>query len=116
MKKNLPLLAYHRFLVPRSQRVRFPPARVQNQFSFYRAQEEGAYGLEDMPPPVYDPNHPPPPLYQPPQGASKVNPRQDYDRPPAGSPPQSAPRKHSAELPPRPAPRSWSSRINPFRK
>ncbi|MCJ1407890.1 hypothetical protein MMC19_001961 [Ptychographa xylographoides] len=89
MRQGLPLKAYHKWMIPQSQRKRLNPAALQNQFSFYRANTPG-YDLEAFPPPVYDANSAPPPTYQPPAGASKVNPAQEYDMPPPGAPPRAA--------------------------
>jgi len=80
MKKGLPPLRYHKFLVPYAQRAQFDLG-LQNQFSFYRAQNQG-YGMDETPPPIYDPNHVPPPTYQPPEGPFKVHANQDYAMPP----------------------------------
>ncbi|MCJ1415513.1 hypothetical protein MMC32_001845 [Xylographa parallela] len=85
MAKGLPPKAYHRWMVRQQQRQQFEPS-LQNEFSFYRAAAP-EYDLEALPPPVYDPNHVPPPTYQPPAGGSKVNPTQEYDRPPSSPPP-----------------------------
>ncbi|KAI9870176.1 MAG: hypothetical protein M1830_004564, partial [Pleopsidium flavum] len=55
MKKGLPPLAYHRWLLPRSQRARFEPHTLQpqNQFSFYQAHNGrgDSYGMHAFPPP-----------------------------------------------------------------
>ncbi|MCJ1242831.1 hypothetical protein MMC30_000026 [Trapelia coarctata] len=85
MQTGLPPKAYHRWMVPNQNRTR-QASTIQNQFSFYRA-GPSEYDLEAYPPPVYDPNHVMPPAYQPPEGASKANPSQDYDVPPPGAPP-----------------------------
>ncbi|MCJ1444213.1 MAG: hypothetical protein MMC23_004714 [Stictis urceolatum] len=96
IRKGLPLMKYHRFLVPDHQKQK-PPSALQNEFSFYRVENEG-YQMDHMqpppPPPGYDPNAPMPPSYQPPEGATKLDPNQSYDVPPPGPPP-------NAELPPR---------------
>ncbi|KAI4217306.1 MAG: hypothetical protein LQ351_000615 [Letrouitia transgressa] len=75
-------MAYHRWLLPRSQRMRFVP---QNQFSFY-PQHQTPYEMQTYPPPppAYNNDYPAPPQYEPPQGASKTNPDQQF--PPSGPP------------------------------
>lgn len=87
MKRGLRPLAYHRWLLPRSQRARFQP---QNQFSLN--QQQGwyydGYQMQAYPAPAYDPSHAPPPVYQPPQGTSKGNPSQESEvQPPEGPAP-----------------------------
>lgn len=76
---------FAQFLLPRSQRAKFEP---QNNFSFYRQDDQG-YRMDSYapPPPVYNPNLAAPPGYGPPQGGSKTNPSQDWIAPPAGAPP-----------------------------
>ncbi|KAF7511475.1 hypothetical protein GJ744_004664 [Endocarpon pusillum] len=91
MKKGLRPLAYHRWLVPRSQRMRFDPT-YQNQYMVYPMnREQDGYAMNGYapPPPVYDRNNENAPTYLPPEGASKVNPDQgDYAAiPPPGAPP-----------------------------
>ena len=73
------------FLLPRSQRAKFEP---QNNFSFYRQEDQG-YRMDSYvpPPPVYNPNLTAPPGYGDPQQASKVSPSQEWIAPPAGAPP-----------------------------
>ncbi|MCJ1451925.1 hypothetical protein MMC28_002265 [Mycoblastus sanguinarius] len=87
LKKGLPPLAYHRFLLPHHQRTRFMP---QPQYAVY-PQQNGygeSYPLQAFPPPAYNAEHIPPPMYQPPEGASKANPTQDWvAQPPPGPPP-----------------------------
>ncbi|KAL8714805.1 MAG: hypothetical protein Q9220_001318 [cf. Caloplaca sp. 1 TL-2023] len=90
-------LAYHRFLVRRSQR----PARSQ-PFSFYRHQQN-PYEMNAYPPPPPAYNHdqmPPPPMYEPPQGASKTNPDQQF-APPPGPPPQAGESSYPSSSSPR---------------
>ncbi|KAI4163789.1 MAG: hypothetical protein LQ342_002562 [Letrouitia transgressa] len=84
VKRGLPPMAYHRWLLPRSQRMRFAP---QNQFSFY-PQHQTPYEMQTYPPPppAYNNEYPAPPQYEPPQGASKTNPDQQFP-PPSGPPP-----------------------------
>ncbi|MCJ1226416.1 hypothetical protein MMC12_003068 [Toensbergia leucococca] len=110
MKKGLPPLAYHRWLVPRSQRMRFEPQH-QNPFSFYQSPNtfNDGHQLQTFPPPppgktllhltfqpvaddiAYNTDHVPPPIYQPVNGFSKVDPDQDYAVPPPGPPPTGGP-------------------------
>ncbi|KAI4183394.1 MAG: hypothetical protein L6R41_005424 [Letrouitia leprolyta] len=135
MKRGQAPLRYHRWLLPRSQRLRYAP---QQQFTFYHHQQN-PYEMQPYPPPppAYHHNEmPPPPQYEPPQGASKTNPDQRYTAPlgppPAGEMSRSGPvspispiqgrgeplREHDAfspqndqaQLPPRPEPsnRSWN--------
>ncbi|KAL8632361.1 hypothetical protein Q9189_001933 [Teloschistes chrysophthalmus] len=83
VRKGQQPLAYHRWLLRRSQRTRYPPARP-----YYNPHgnpyEMNAY---PPPPPAYNSNEmPPPPMYEPPAGASKANPDQHY-APPSGPPP-----------------------------
>ncbi|KIX01550.1 uncharacterized protein Z518_09276 [Rhinocladiella mackenziei CBS 650.93] len=93
MQKGLPPLAYHRWLIPRRQRMAFTQQYPQyaNQFSFYRhaqtpyghgqAYPMGSYG---PPPPAYgEPDYVP--AYTS-QGPNKVDPDQNY-APPSGPPP-----------------------------
>ncbi|MCJ1482818.1 hypothetical protein MMC06_002984 [Schaereria dolodes] len=122
MRKGLAPLLYHKpkWLLPRSQRLRFQSGH-QNDFSFYRTQNSynDGYGLQAFPPPAYNSDHVPPPTYQPPEGASKINPDQDYAIPPPGHPPGVL-FSFDAEnqMPGRPAqpPRArWMRKINPFK-
>ncbi|KAI9731598.1 MAG: hypothetical protein M1834_004719 [Cirrosporium novae-zelandiae] len=85
LKKGLPLLAYHRWLVPRR---RYTPQPYYNPY--YQPpppgaggqpgpQPEGGYYMNaySAPPPAYNPYYPPPPKYvPPPEGGSKVDPAQ----------------------------------------
>ncbi|EXJ78312.1 hypothetical protein A1O3_09473 [Capronia epimyces CBS 606.96] len=93
MRKGLPPLAYHRWLVPRRQRLAFAQQHPEhaNQFSFYRNRQSpygygqaypmAAYG---PPPPAYtEPDYVP--AYTPP-APNKVDPDQNYS-PPPGPPP-----------------------------
>ncbi|KAF2093138.1 hypothetical protein NA57DRAFT_81478 [Rhizodiscina lignyota] len=68
IQKGLKPLAYHRWLVPKSQLPGYRPR--------YTPPYNPQYGLQQYPepPPVYDPDMPP--VYQPPPGASKVDPEQ----------------------------------------
>jgi len=87
IKKGLQPLPYHRWLLTRSQRARFASPR-QNNFSFYRQQDGYAMHGYAPPPPAYNRDADNAPAYTPPQGASKINPSQNYaEMPPPGSPP-----------------------------
>ncbi|KAK4942339.1 hypothetical protein LTR10_017946 [Elasticomyces elasticus] len=95
MRKGLPPLAYHRWLVPRSQRIAFAQRYPQyaHQAGFYRTTQTpyghghaypmGAYG---PPPPAYhEPDYVP--AYTP-QAPNKVDPDQNKQFvPPYGPPP-----------------------------
>lgn len=90
-------LAYHRWLVPKRQRMQFDPAYQNNRYTAYPVngagsrEQDGGYAMNGYapPPPVYDHNQENAPMYLPPEGASKVNPDQgDYAAvPPPGVPP-----------------------------
>ncbi|POS84959.1 hypothetical protein EPUL_002959, partial [Erysiphe pulchra] len=67
MKKGLPLLAYHRWLVSREERAQFDPSYRNPSTYYYQYAPPGfqnGYGMQPIPPPVYDPNAPLPPSYQ----------------------------------------------------
>jgi len=90
IKKGLPPLRYHRWLLPRSQRARFDPyfqQQQQQQFAYYPVQDGYAMQGYPPPPPAYNPHAPPPPSYQPSEGGSKVMPSQDVYAAPVGPPP-----------------------------
>ncbi|RKF75299.1 putative ubiquitin-protein ligase sel1 protein [Golovinomyces cichoracearum] len=73
MKKGLPLLAYHRWLVNENSRAQYDP-NYRNQSSYYyqyAPQVQNGYGMQAMPPPMYNPNAPLPPSYQSPLGGTK---------------------------------------------
>jgi hypothetical protein len=73
LRKGLPLLAYHRWMVQR--RGYDPEARYMTH------QQPGhTYVMSDYPPPppAYNPHDAPPPVYQPPEGGSKVLADQNY--------------------------------------
>lgn len=81
-------------LVPRAQLARIDPAYAYPQATYANyapAPQGGYYGMQPMPPPVYDPNRPP--MYPggpPPQGGNKIDPEQggsDYAPPPGPPPP-----------------------------
>lgn len=99
MRKGLPPLAYHRWLVPRQQRMAFAQRYPQHahHLSYYPAQQApyghgpayamGAYG---PPPPAYhEPEYVPAYTPEAPKGPNKVDPDQNYV-PPTGPPPTTA--------------------------
>ncbi|MCJ1237482.1 hypothetical protein MMC14_005468 [Varicellaria rhodocarpa] len=115
MRKGLRPLAYHRWMIPYEQRKPFEPS-LQNQFSFYRVNDNAEYGMDAMPPPVYNPNSVAPPTYQPPKGVSKTDLVLDYDLPPAGPPPRNNPSNVEAPSPlADPSRSAWTRRVNPFK-
>ncbi|KAA8893492.1 hypothetical protein FN846DRAFT_765677, partial [Sphaerosporella brunnea] len=64
LRKNLPPLRYHRWLVPIHIRARYEPHLRQPEanFTFYRAAD--GYDMHTVaPPPVYNPNFAQPPAY-----------------------------------------------------
>ncbi|KAF1812324.1 hypothetical protein P152DRAFT_397807 [Eremomyces bilateralis CBS 781.70] len=85
VRKGLPPLRYHRWLLSRSQRARFDPGPG----AYYHAQPYGwSYRMDGRhvePPPVYSNDLPP--TYQPPAGASKINPNQNIPQRTTMSPP-----------------------------
>ncbi|ETI25900.1 hypothetical protein G647_02677 [Cladophialophora carrionii CBS 160.54] len=123
MKRGLPPLAYHRWLVTRRQKAAFVHQHPQyaGQFSFYRAQQAqagpGGYGygrgqsygyahgqayqmggMYGPPPPAYNE-----PEYVPPySGPNKVDPDQRYS-PPSGPPAAAATTTTTAPAAPEPA-------------
>ncbi|KAH8592096.1 hypothetical protein B0O99DRAFT_518210 [Bisporella sp. PMI_857] len=104
IKKGLPPLAYHRWLLNRQQRARFDPnyQNPQAYYSPYRP-DGGQYGMHPMPPPMYNPNEPPPPVYQPPAGGTKVDPSQ-WRTEPTRRPNENAEASPSYDAPPGPPP------------
>lgn len=79
IKKNLPPLAYHRWLVSRRHR---PNAYQYNQAAYMAPYGTHAYGMQNQanggyqpPPPAYN-TWDAPPQYQPPPGGSKTAPNQ----------------------------------------
>ncbi|KAK3063097.1 hypothetical protein LTS18_002756 [Coniosporium uncinatum] len=119
IRKGLPPLAYHRWLVPRSAQR----GHHQNQYAYYAQQppqqggyygQGNAYGMQTYaePPPQYNHNDVPP-TYQPPQGGSKADPSQLY-MPPAGPPPAGSSSQETGVVAPAPAVRSDGTG-NPFR-
>ncbi|KAF2270726.1 hypothetical protein CC78DRAFT_140696 [Lojkania enalia] len=94
MRKGLPLMRYHRFLVPFRERQRWGQT-PQNHFTFYAAQPYGQPrpqhgqrpdGTWAEPPPMYS-NQDAPPGYVPPPGATKTHPNQAYMEMPQYGPP-----------------------------
>ncbi|KAL2050711.1 hypothetical protein ABVK25_008948 [Lepraria finkii] len=86
--KGLPPLAYHRFLLPRRQRVLYMP---RPQFGYYPPPNTygESYPMQNFapPPPSYNyAEHIPPPIYQPPDNGTKVIPRQELAVPSPGPP------------------------------
>lgn len=69
MKKGLPPLAYHRWLVTRRQRAQYDSAYHIPMPTYNRPNEY--YGHYAAPPPVYDNNYQAPPTYQPPESGAK---------------------------------------------
>ncbi|MCJ1373088.1 hypothetical protein MMC20_004315 [Loxospora ochrophaea] len=120
MKKGLPPWRAHKVFLPSSQRHQGGP---QNQFSYYqtRGDYNQEYGMQSLELPAYNSDNVPP-TYQPPDGASKIYPTQDWAAiPPAGSPPNREPvsadgRDTESQLPSRPPQSRWISRINPFKR
>ncbi|KAK3372469.1 hypothetical protein B0H63DRAFT_297905 [Podospora didyma] len=82
IRKGLPPLAYHRWLVSRGDLARVDPRYQYPQAAAYQyngnLNNQQQYGMHSMPPPVYDPNSARPPQYEgpPPEGATKTNPSQ----------------------------------------
>lgn len=90
IRKGLPPLAYHRWMLSRAERARFDPNYHPPQIALYQVPEGYATHGYPAPPPAYNPNAPPPPTYQPPEGGSKIAPSQSVYQPPQGSPPSSS--------------------------
>ncbi|RDW73234.1 hypothetical protein BP6252_07141 [Coleophoma cylindrospora] len=113
IKKGLPPLAYHRWLLNRETRARYDPSYV-NPSMYYQQEfqpQYGYYGMNNMAPPMYNPNAPVPPTYQP-QGASKIDPSQEYrTAPPTRRPAEGSDGAPSYEAPPGPPPAA----ANPFK-
>ncbi|KUI57099.1 hypothetical protein VP1G_04405 [Cytospora mali] len=131
LRKGLPPLAYHRWLVPRAALARvdpryaYPPPPPGNNTNYYyrpgyQNQYDPSYNMQNMPPPppMYDPNAPRPPMYEGPQGSSKTAPNQDYEAP-SGPPPtqqqqQAAPAETTTAAA-QPVGRNDTGSSNPFR-
>ncbi|KAF2468264.1 uncharacterized protein BDR25DRAFT_327017 [Lindgomyces ingoldianus] len=89
MRKGKPLMGYHRWLVPYSERKRFGQT-PQNHFTFYAPQQpygQRPDGTYPEPPPMYN-NNDAPPGYMPPPGATKTHPAQNYEMMPEYAPQQ----------------------------
>lgn len=137
IKKGLPPLGYHRFLVSRAVLARVDPrCRPAQPGAVYypTAAERNYYDMQAMPPPVYDPNAPRPPMYEPPVGSTKFEPNQQQQGvqqsqpptegrfeygPPPGSPPMPGPSQETYAPPPGPPPSTvrpqGTGNTNPFR-
>ncbi|KAJ9132982.1 hypothetical protein NKR23_g11064 [Pleurostoma richardsiae] len=85
MRKGLPPLAYHRWLVSKAELARVDPRYAYPQPAGYSNYRPDYYGMQPQPfaapPPVYDPNAPRPPIYDGPEGATKVAPSQYGNQP-----------------------------------
>ncbi|KAK5092194.1 hypothetical protein LTR70_005849 [Exophiala xenobiotica] len=92
MKKGLPPLRYHRWLVPRRQREQYFPSQSRVNYHHAPYGHGQAVPLHNYgpPPPAYGEQDYVPP-YAPPQGASKVNPDQSYDHNQQSGPSQPPP-------------------------
>jgi hypothetical protein len=137
LKKGLPPLGYHRFLVSRAALARVDPRyRPAQPGAVYipTTAERNYYDMQAMPPPVYDPNAPRPPMYEPPVGSTKFEPNQQQQGtqqsqppteqrfeygPPPGSPPMPGPSQETYAPPPGPPPSTvrpqGTGNTNPFR-
>jgi len=83
MKKGLPPLAYHRWLLPRQQRARFEPHLAEQ--NYYQPQQRYQLNQYHPPPPAYNPDEAPLPKYAPPEGPTKMDPNQTVHEVPADS-------------------------------
>ncbi|KAI4673229.1 uncharacterized protein J4E88_008841 [Alternaria novae-zelandiae] len=108
LRKGLPLLSYHRFLISYSERRRHGQV-PQNHFTFYQTQNPYAPnapnpqytqrqdGTWAEPPPLYQNTDAPPQYFAPPPpGATKMNPNQGaqgMEMPVYGAPPQGVPQQ-----------------------
>ncbi|RYN64563.1 hypothetical protein AA0118_g3796 [Alternaria tenuissima] len=144
LRKGLPLLGYHRFLISYSERRRHGQV-PQNHFPFYQTQTPYAPtpqytqrqdGTWADPPPLYQNTDAPPQYFAPPPpGATKANPNQGaqamemplYGAPPQGVPQQTGPQQsgvigadveqgQTQELPPRPAKAKLMGVLDRFRR
>ncbi|KAI1334110.1 hypothetical protein F5Y15DRAFT_421165 [Xylariaceae sp. FL0016] len=84
LRKGLKPMGYHAWLLSRQERARVDPAYAWPQAHYAQYPPPGpggygTYGMQPMPPPVYDPNRPP--MYDG-QGMpqSKVDPNQQNER------------------------------------
>lgn len=118
LRKGLPPLAYHRWLVTRPELARVDPRYAYPQPTGYTTYRPEYVGMHAMPPPVYDPNAQRPPVYErPPEGATKVDPSQWRDEPTRRPAEQQAEEYQAPVGPPPPAavrPQGTGS-SNPFR-
>ncbi|KAL2161427.1 hypothetical protein VTH06DRAFT_7988 [Thermothelomyces fergusii] len=121
IRKGLPPLRYHQFLVSRvtffPADPRYGPPPPPNSYPYYDPAERYYYDMYAMPPPVYDPNAPRPPKYEPPANSTKADPGQSqgaqqgqyqagesaYGPPPGPPPAPGQPRDYDAP-PPGPPP------------
>ncbi|KAI3324840.1 hypothetical protein HD806DRAFT_56842 [Xylariaceae sp. AK1471] len=100
LRRGMKPMGYHAWLLSRQERAQVDPAYAwpQATYGVYRpayGNTSGGggdyYGMQPMPPPVYDPSRPP--VYDGPPVGSKVDPAQgrraegDEYAPPAGPPP-----------------------------
>lgn len=144
LRKGLPLLGYHRFLISYSERRRHGQV-PQNHFTFYQTQNPYAPnpqytqrqdGTWAEPPPLYQNTDAPPQYFAPPPpGATKMNPNQGaqamemplYGAPAQGVPQQTGPQQsgvigadveqgQTQELPPRPAKAKIMGVLDRFRR
>ncbi|KAK7744086.1 hypothetical protein SLS53_003604 [Cytospora paraplurivora] len=135
MRKGLPPLAYHRWLVPRHELARVDPryalppqhpmyaAAAANNTNYhyrpgYQNQYDPSYNMQSNmppPPPMYDPNAPRPPMYEAPQGGTKMAPNQEYEAPPGPPPPPAVAATGTAEAAAQPVRRDDTGSTNPFR-
>ncbi|EPQ64239.1 hypothetical protein BGT96224_2337 [Blumeria graminis f. sp. tritici 96224] len=100
MKKGLPLLSYHRWLVSDETRMRYDP-NYTNPNIFYGYHQNGI-GMQPMPQQMYGMNAPLPPTYQPQSGVTKVD-SSPYNSQPTHRPETSDPTPNY-EAPPGPPP------------
>ncbi|KAK0630166.1 hypothetical protein B0T17DRAFT_506659 [Bombardia bombarda] len=121
LRKGQVPLAYHRWLVSRAELARVDSRYQPPQADAYLyTSNSQIYGMQAMPPPVYDPTTPRPPMYEqgpPDGGATKLDPS------PRAAEPTRRPADHQAEeyeAPAGPPPNSefrlqGTGNSNPFR-
>lgn len=112
-------LAYHRWLVSRSQLARVDPRYAYPQPAGYTTYRPDYYGMNAMPPPpVYDPSRPL--IYDGPPGSTKVDSAQASQQPQAHPPPPPPPQEAGIAGPQVPPPtvtaNHTGSSNNPFRR
>ncbi|KAL8393316.1 hypothetical protein RB595_003194 [Gaeumannomyces hyphopodioides] len=116
-KGQIPL-AYHRWLVSRSQLARVDPRYAYPQPAGYTTYRPDYYGMNAMPPPpVYEPSRPP--MYDGPPGGTKVDPAQTSQQSqaqPPPPPPQEAGIAGPQVPPPTVTANHTGSSNNPFRR